>query len=61
MLLAAPPGTPGSELPIVESRSIDLDPIPMVQSFYTLVEAVSRARGFDPDQPPHLNKVTRTL
>jgi glucosamine--fructose-6-phosphate aminotransferase (isomerizing) len=61
VLLAAPAGTPGSELPIVASGSVDLDPISMVQSFYMLVEAVSRARGFDPDQPRHLNKVTRTL
>jgi glucosamine--fructose-6-phosphate aminotransferase (isomerizing) len=61
VLLAAPAGTPGSELPMVESAAVDLDPISMVQSFYTLVEAVSRARGFDPDRPPHLNKVTRTL
>lgn len=61
VLLAAPAGTPGSDLPIMEADSADLDPISMVQSFYPLVEAVSRARGFDPDQPPHLNKVTRTL
>ena len=61
VLLAAPAGTPGSELPIMESGSADLDPISMVQSFYPLVEAVARAKGFDPDQPPHLNKVTRTL
>ncbi|MES2787105.1 MAG: iron dicitrate transport regulator FecR, partial [Pseudomonadota bacterium] len=38
----------------------DTDPISMVQSFYPMVEALSRARGFNPDQPAHLNKVTRT-
>ena len=32
-----------------------------IQSFYGLAEALSRARGCDPDAPPHLNKVTRTL
>jgi glutamine---fructose-6-phosphate transaminase (isomerizing) len=32
-----------------------------VQSFYLLVEAVARARGRDPDRPPHLNKVTSTV
>jgi fructoselysine-6-P-deglycase FrlB-like protein len=25
-----------------------------------MVEALSRARGLDPDHPPHLSKVTRT-
>jgi glucosamine--fructose-6-phosphate aminotransferase (isomerizing) len=60
VLVAAPAGTPGSNLAIIETGSADLDPISMVQSFYPLVEAVSRARGLDPDRPRHLNKVTRT-
>jgi glutamine---fructose-6-phosphate transaminase (isomerizing) len=29
-------------------------------SFYTLAEAVARARGRNPDRPPHLSKVTET-
>jgi glucosamine--fructose-6-phosphate aminotransferase (isomerizing) len=33
----------------------------VVQSFYRLVNAVAVARGFDPDRPPHLRKVTETL
>ena len=60
VLVAAPAGTPGSNLAIIETGSADLDPISMIQSFYPLVEAVSRARGLDPDRPRHLNKVTRT-
>lgn len=60
VLLAAPAGTPGASLPIVESDSVDLDAIATIQSFYPMVEALARARGFDPDRPPHLNKVTRT-
>ncbi len=35
-------------------------PIAAVQSFYPLAEAVARARGRDPDRPPHLSKVTET-
>jgi glucosamine--fructose-6-phosphate aminotransferase (isomerizing) len=31
------------------------------QSFYRLANAVAIARGFDPDSPPHLRKVTETL
>jgi len=60
VLLAAPAGTPGAELPLVESGCEDLDPITAIQSFYPMVEALARARGLDPDQPRHLAKVTRT-
>ena len=35
--------------------------IAQIQSFYGLANALSLARGHDPDSPPHLNKVTRTL
>jgi glucosamine--fructose-6-phosphate aminotransferase (isomerizing) len=60
VLLAAPPGTPGCDLPLAATGHVDLDPIAVVQSFYRLVEALARARGLDPDRPRHLNKVTRT-
>jgi glucosamine--fructose-6-phosphate aminotransferase (isomerizing) len=60
VLLAAPPGTPGAELALASAGHEDLDPIPMVQSFYRMVEALARARGLDPDRPRHLAKVTRT-
>lgn len=60
VLLAAPPGTPNVVLPLVTTGSPDLDPIAMVQSFYPMVEAVARARGFDPDKPKFLAKITRT-
>jgi len=35
--------------------------IAQIQSFYGLADALSLARGCDPDRPPFLNKVTRTL
>jgi glucosamine--fructose-6-phosphate aminotransferase (isomerizing) len=38
-----------------------IQPLLAVQSFYRLVNAVAIARGFDPDRPPHLRKVTETL
>lgn len=60
VLLAAPAGTPGCELPLVEAGAEDLDPITAIQSFYPMVEALARARGLDPDRPRHLAKVTRT-
>lgn len=60
VLLAAPAGTPGAELPLSCTGNEDLDPIAAVQSFYPMVEALARARGLNPDQPRHLAKVTKT-
>lgn len=60
VLLAAPAEVPGCNLPIVECAAAELDPISAIQSFYPMVEALARARGFDPDHPRHLAKVTRT-
>jgi glucosamine--fructose-6-phosphate aminotransferase (isomerizing) len=37
-----------------------IEPILMVQSFYLMTNALSVARGFDPDRPQHLRKVTET-
>ncbi len=60
VLLAAPNGTPGANLPLSETGAVELDPISVIQSFYPMVEALARARGLNPDQPRHLAKVTRT-
>lgn len=38
-----------------------LGPLLAIQGCYQLVEAVALARGLDPDRPPYLAKVTRTL
>jgi glucosamine--fructose-6-phosphate aminotransferase (isomerizing) len=38
-----------------------LQPIALIQSFYRLANALSLARGLDPDSPPHLRKVTETV
>jgi glutamine---fructose-6-phosphate transaminase (isomerizing) len=38
-----------------------LEPMLMIQSFYRMATALAFARGFNPDKPPHLNKVTETL
>ncbi|KQN36540.1 iron dicitrate transport regulator FecR [Sphingomonas sp. Leaf407] len=37
-----------------------IEPILMIQSFYRMIETVSRRRGLNPDAPPHLRKVTET-
>jgi glucosamine--fructose-6-phosphate aminotransferase (isomerizing) len=38
-----------------------LEPILAIQSFYAMANNLSLARGFDPDRPPHLHKVTETV
>ncbi len=38
-----------------------LTPIVALHTFYLVAEATARRRGRDPDQPPHLRKVTETL
>jgi glucosamine--fructose-6-phosphate aminotransferase (isomerizing) len=60
VLLAAPAGTPGVQLPLVPAGHEDLDPIAAIQSFHLMVEQLARERGRDPDTPRHLAKVTRT-
>src|SRR5215471_13842592 len=37
------------------------DPVVMLIPAYRAIETVARRCGFDPDNPPHLSKVTRTL
>jgi glutamine---fructose-6-phosphate transaminase (isomerizing) len=36
-------------------------PLLIIQSFYRAASALSLRRGFNPDVPPHLNKVTETV
>jgi glucosamine--fructose-6-phosphate aminotransferase (isomerizing) len=47
-------------LPTVAAHPV-VQPILLIQSFYRLVEALARARGMDPDKPPHLSKITETI
>ena len=37
------------------------DPVLMLVPAYRAIEAAARRRGFDPDSPPYLSKMTRTL
>jgi glucosamine--fructose-6-phosphate aminotransferase (isomerizing) len=36
-------------------------PLVLAVSFYRFIEALARRRGFNPDTPPHLRKVTATI
>ena len=60
VLLAAPEDVVTRDLTLAGSGCEELDPICAIQSFYLLVEALSRARGLNPDMPRHLSKVTST-
>jgi len=48
-------------MPFVETGHGITDALTLIASFYGFVEMLSRHRGFDPDHPPHLKKVTETV
>jgi glucosamine--fructose-6-phosphate aminotransferase (isomerizing) len=60
VLIAGPSVQGAMSLPTVSSHAV-IEPLLMVQSFYRMIAALAPVRGFDPDRPPHLNKVTETL
>ncbi|HUQ29444.1 MAG TPA: SIS domain-containing protein [Usitatibacter sp.] len=47
-------------LPSIHSHAV-VEPILLAESFYRFANALAVARGHDPDDPPHLRKVTETL
>jgi glucosamine--fructose-6-phosphate aminotransferase (isomerizing) len=53
-------GTAGT-LPWIGDGHPVFDPVLMLIPVYRAIEAAARQRGFDPDNPPYLSKVTRTL
>lgn len=62
-VMAAGPVAQLATLPLPSAAGLHsfVQPIALIQSFYRLAEALSRARGRDPDRPPHLLKVTETI
>ncbi len=48
-------------LPAVQGVQPLLAPLVSAVAFYAFVEGLARRRGYDPDVPPHLRKVTETL
>jgi glucosamine--fructose-6-phosphate aminotransferase (isomerizing) len=53
--------TAATRLPFMPSGHPITDALTLIVSFYVFVERLSILRGFDPDRPPHLNKVTQTI
>jgi glutamine---fructose-6-phosphate transaminase (isomerizing) len=54
-------GGAAGTLPWIADGHPMCDPVLMLIPAYRAIEAAARRRGFDPDNPPYLSKVTRTL
>ncbi|HTK79376.1 MAG TPA: hypothetical protein VL286_02960, partial [Rhizomicrobium sp.] len=54
-------GGPNGTLPWIGDDHPVCDPVAMLVPAYRAIEAAARRKGFDPDRPPHLQKVTETL
>ncbi|NEX46448.1 SIS domain-containing protein [Pseudotabrizicola algicola] len=50
-----------TQLPSVPDLHPLVAPLVLATGFYSFVEGLARRRGFDPDTPPHLRKVTETV
>ena len=60
IMIAGAPADGAIVLPTVLATA-EIAPILLVQSAYRLIAALAVRRGFDPDHPPHLRKVTETV
>jgi glucosamine--fructose-6-phosphate aminotransferase (isomerizing) len=60
VLLAGGKAPGARSLPVIDAHAV-IEPMLMIQSFYRFAAALAEARGFDPDVPPHLRKVTETV
>lgn len=61
MLIASENFSGDDCLPVVSNVDAVIAPLLAVQSFYRMANSLSIARGYNPDEPPHLRKVTETL
>ncbi|KRF02155.1 iron dicitrate transport regulator FecR [Frateuria sp. Soil773] len=58
----AAPGAEGPDmLPLAVGLAPIATPLLALQSFYRAASTLALARGYDPDVPPHLRKVTETM
>jgi glucosamine--fructose-6-phosphate aminotransferase (isomerizing) len=58
--ITSPKSAAGIEVPRATAGDPVTGALTLIVSFYAFVEELSRRRGFDPDRPPHLRKVTET-
>jgi len=57
----AAPDSVAHGLPVVPCAHPACTPLVEIQSFYRAANALALARGYNPDEPPHLRKVTETV
>jgi glutamine---fructose-6-phosphate transaminase (isomerizing) len=60
VLLAGGKAAGAHMLPVIDAHPV-IEPMLMIQTFYRFAAALAESRGFDPDVPPHLRKVTETV
>lgn len=60
VILAAPSFVKEKDLLIHSTECEDLDILSIAQSFYLMIEELSKSLGLNPDEPRHLSKVTKT-
>ena len=60
VLLAGAQAPGATLLPTAAAHPV-IEPLLLAQSFYRMANALSLARGRDPDRPPNLSKVTETV
>lgn len=61
VFLTGATATGATTLPSVTGLHPLVAPLVLIVAFYAFAEQLSRRRGFDPDTPPHLRKVTETV
>lgn len=61
LLMVGKPLDGALSLPMPRASDSNLQPLVFLQMFYKFANALSLARGLDPDQPKHLSKVTETV
>lgn len=60
VLVAADDSVAERDLPLIDAGHPALQGLCSIQSFYRMVEKLSKARGINTDNPPNLKKVTST-
>ncbi len=61
VLLAAADYSGKDALAVTSGYHWATEPLMLIQSFYRMSNELAIRRGFNPDQPPHLRKVTETV
>jgi glucosamine--fructose-6-phosphate aminotransferase (isomerizing) len=61
VFVAAPGQLGAGALPVPAGLPALCTPLLIIQSFYRAASELALRRGFNPDVPPHLNKVTETV